>query len=161
MGIGKKGSESMAGVELTNMVMVEDKDTGCALVQERVISWKGLSFPGGHVEPCESFVASAVREVKEETGLDVWNLKSCGVIHWCNTRTNERYLVFYVKTTDFKGNLLPETEEGRVYWLPIEKLREIHSKNHFEQYLPMFLEEGHNEAFAPYEQEDTHDFHLL
>ena len=43
----------MADVELTNMVMVEDKSTGCALVQERVISWRGLSFPGGHVEPGE------------------------------------------------------------------------------------------------------------
>ncbi|MBO5410173.1 MAG: NUDIX domain-containing protein, partial [Clostridia bacterium] len=43
-------------VELTNMVMIEDKATGKVLVQERVKSWKGLSFPGGHVEPGESFV---------------------------------------------------------------------------------------------------------
>ena len=41
------------------------------LVQERLKSWTGLSFPGGHVEPGEGFIDSAVREVKEETGLDV------------------------------------------------------------------------------------------
>ena len=154
----------MAGIEkviFMNMCMVYDKEGNVVALDKVGKNYSGTTFPGGHVEPCESFVASAVREVKEETGLDVWNLKSCGVIHWCNTRTNERYLVFLYKTADFKGNLLPETEEGRVYWLPIEKLREIHSENHFEQYLPMFLEEGHNEAFAPYEQEDTHDFHLL
>ena len=61
-------------VELTNMVMVKDESTGKLLVQERVKSWKGISFPGGHVEPGESFVDSAIREVKEETGLDIRNL---------------------------------------------------------------------------------------
>ena len=45
--------------ELTNMVMVYD-EKGRALVQERRLRWKGLSFPGGHVEPNESFMASAI-----------------------------------------------------------------------------------------------------
>ena len=71
----------MPKVELTNMVMVQDKTTGKVLVQERRKSWKGLSFPGGHVDEAESFVDSAVREIKEETGLDIKNLKSCGVFH--------------------------------------------------------------------------------
>jgi 8-oxo-dGTP diphosphatase len=62
-------------IELTNMVMIEDKTTGKVLVQERIKSWCGLTFPGGHVEEGESFVDSAVREVKEETGLDVKNLR--------------------------------------------------------------------------------------
>ena len=61
-------------VEFTNMVMVEDRASGKVLVQERRKSWTGLSFPGGHVEQGESIVDSAIREVKEETGLDVKNL---------------------------------------------------------------------------------------
>ena len=64
-----RGGDIQPSVELTNMVMVTDETTGRVLVQERVKSWKGLSFPGGHVEPGESFVDSAVREIKEETGL--------------------------------------------------------------------------------------------
>ena len=52
-------------VELTNMVMIEDKKSGKVLVQERIKSWRGVSFPGGHIEPGESFVDSAVREVKK------------------------------------------------------------------------------------------------
>ncbi|MDD4494287.1 MAG: NUDIX domain-containing protein [Eubacteriales bacterium] len=52
--------------EFTTMVMIQDKHTGKVLVQNRVKSWKGLSFPGGHVENGESFYDCAVREVKEE-----------------------------------------------------------------------------------------------
>jgi 8-oxo-dGTP diphosphatase len=57
------------------MVMIQNKHTGKVLVQDRVKSWKGLSFPGGHVENGESFYDCAVREVKEETGLEVRDLK--------------------------------------------------------------------------------------
>ena len=40
----------MPKLEMTNMVMIQDKQTGKVLVQDRVKSWKGLSFPGGHIE---------------------------------------------------------------------------------------------------------------
>ena len=57
------------------MIMIENRGTGKVLVLDRILStWPGLTFPGGHVEWGESFYASAVREAKEETGLDVKNL---------------------------------------------------------------------------------------
>lgn len=141
----------MSAVELTNMVMIEDKQTGCVVVQECVKRGGGISFPGGHVEPGESFVDSAIREVKEETGLCVRNLKNCGVLQWCNTETNDRYLVFLYKTSDFSGTLVLETEEGRVYWRPLAELKQIrNAANDFEKFLPMFLEETYSEAFVPW-----------
>lgn len=64
---------------LTNMCMVSD-GCGNVLVQNRIDpSWPGITFPGGHVEAGESFVDAAVREVYEETGLRVSNLKLCGI----------------------------------------------------------------------------------
>jgi len=95
----------MSKLELTNMAMIQDKQTGKVLVQDRVKSWKGLSFPGGHIENNESFIDSAVREVREETGLEVWNLKSCGIIHWLNNKTFDRYLVFLFKTGDYSNGI--------------------------------------------------------
>ena len=42
--------------EFTNMCMVTDGQ-GRLLVQDRVNpDWPGITFPGGHVEPGESFV---------------------------------------------------------------------------------------------------------
>ena len=124
--------------ELTNMVMVYD-EKGRALVQERRLRWKGLSFPGGHVEPNESFMASAIREIKEETGLAISGLELCGVVDWLNTDNGERYLVFCYKTNRFSGELLAETEEGRVFWMERDELMKVRSDNGFERYLEVFL----------------------
>ena len=135
-------------IELTNMVMVEDKKNGKVLVQERLKSWTGLSFPGGHIEPGESFVDSAVREIKEETGLEIKNLHSCGVIHWSHKTRRDRYIVFLYKTSDFSGNLLDATDEGRVFWIDPEELKNRRLSSNFANYLPMFMSEKHSEAYG-------------
>lgn len=141
--------------EITNMVMIENPETGEVLVQHRCLYWTGISFPGGHVEDGESFVDSAVREVQEETGLLVKNLHLCGVIHWFHTEKKERYMVLLYKTTDFAGQLLPGTEEGEVFWVSKEKLPEMDLSPHFEDYLKVFLNEDKNEAFANWNEQDS------
>ena len=50
-------------VELTNMCMVHDKATDRVVVQKRVKYWTGYTFPGGHVEPGESFAESLKKPV--------------------------------------------------------------------------------------------------
>lgn len=68
----------MAKVEqavFMNMCMIYD-DNGNILVQDRLKKdWPGVTFPGGHVEYTESFTQSVIREVKEETGLDIETVK--------------------------------------------------------------------------------------
>ena len=147
----------MSKLELTNMVMIQDSATGKVLVQNRIKSWKGLSFPGGHVENHESFVDSAVREIKEETGLTVRDLKYCGVIHWLNSKTFDRYIVFLYKTKDYTGTLLTECDEGENFWITIEELRNTPSENDMPKYLPMFLDDRYSEAFGLWNDEESWD----
>lgn len=100
----------------TNMCMVYD-DAGNILVQDRKNpDFPGITFPGGHVEPHESFCDSVIREVKEETGLDIRNPVLCGVKHFYTT-DDKRYLVLFYKTKEFSGTL-KSSEEGEVYWFP-------------------------------------------
>lgn len=147
--------------ELTNMVMIQDPGSGNVLVQERVKSWKGLAFPGGHVEDGESFYASAVREVKEETGLDVRNLKFCGMVHWLNRESGDRFLVFLYRTDEFSGELCQETEEGKNFWMPFEELKCRPSENGFSNYLRIFQGESVTEAFVNWSQEGEEKFLYL
>ena len=58
-------------VELTNMCAIIDEKNHKVLVQERKKSWTGIAFPGGHLEKGEALIPSTIREIKEETGLNI------------------------------------------------------------------------------------------
>ena len=63
----------------TNMCMISD-GRGNVLVQDRrADDWPGITFPGGHVEPGESFSQSVIREVREETGLTIEHPRLVGI----------------------------------------------------------------------------------
>lgn len=138
--------------ELTNMVMVYDKNTNRAVVQQRVKYWKGITFPGGHVEKGESFIDSAKREVFEETGLKVDNLKLCGIINWCHRKSGERYMVMLYKTDTYSGELIGETEEGKVFWADIDEIPKMELSQDFGNYLKVFLDDSKQEFFGLYDK---------
>lgn len=102
---------------LTNMCMMYD-DRGNVLVQDKINpDWHGMTFPGGHVESGESFAQSVIREIKEETGLDIVNPVLCGVKQFLRL-DGRRYIVFLYKTNQYSGELR-SSEEGRVFWIPV------------------------------------------
>lgn len=151
----------MAKVVLTNMCMVYDKTNNKLLVQDRLKSWKGITFPGGHVEDGESIVDSTIREVKEETGLTISNLEPCGIIHWYNDETGEKYFVFNFRTCNFTGELLENPDEGKVFWVGKDDILKLNLSDGFEERLPMFLENKYIEAFGTWNKHGKSELKLL
>lgn len=131
--------------EFTNLCMVSDGN-GNILVQDRKNrDWPGIAFPGGHVEPGESFTASVIREVFEETGLTIENPTLCGVKQF-QTRKNERYVVFLYKADRFHGELR-SSGEGEVFWIPREKLPEYSTVPDFEDLVRVFESDDLSEFY--------------
>lgn len=112
-----------------NMVMVHDKEKNMVLVLDKVKKhgWEGLTFPGGHLEEGESLYDSAVREVWEETGLEVANLELRGLVHWDQGSIKDLGFLYY--TSDFTGQLLQDPPEGRLYWQDLEEFLQAEGKS--------------------------------
>lgn len=101
---------------LTNMCMLYKKN-GSFLVQFREKhDWPGINFPGGHVERYETLEESCIREMKEETGLDVHGLEQCGVYEWNVPQENLRHLCVLYRSDDFQGELT-SSKEGKMFFI--------------------------------------------
>ena len=101
-----------------NMCMVYDH-AGRVLALDKVgKSYSGTTFPGGHVEPGETFTESVIREIYEETGLTISNPKLTGIYHWMTGAV--RNVGFLYKTDEYQGKLI-SSEEGKVYWISGEE----------------------------------------
>ena len=136
--------------ELCNMYMITDPE-GRVLVQERLPmpsnTWSGLTFPGGHVEPGETVVASVIREVREETGLTITNVVPAGYIQWYNPERQSQYFVFLFKTSSYSGEL-KGSSEGNVKWMTLDEMLSGKLASNMQKYLAVFLNEEIPQAYG-------------
>lgn len=132
-------------VELTNMCLICDGDR--VLVEEK--KWrggKGITFPGGHVEPGESLQEAVIREMQEETGLTISAPVLCGVKDWMND--GSRYLVLLYRTDRFTGQLRA-SQEGRVFWVTREEFQRMDVLWNMKEVLQIMDSATQNELFWP------------
>ena len=128
-------------VELTVLCLIENGDK--LLLQNRVKNdWRGYALPGGHVELGESFVDACIREVKEETNLDIKNPKLVGVKQFPGEAG--RYIVFLFKTTEFSGNLI-SSDEGKMEWKEYSELSNLKTVDDLEDLLKVMNSDTLNE----------------
>jgi len=141
---------------LMNMCMIEN-DNGEVLVQDRYKGWCGIAFPGGKVDDGESIVQSTIREIKEETGLDIDNLKLCNIKTWIDTIDKITNVVFCFKTNSYSGDLIEATYEGKNFWVKKEDLKKLKLAENFETTLALYFN-NKTEVFWKKENDEWKEF---
>ena len=82
--------------------------------------WLGI---GGKFEDKESPEDCAIREIKEETGLDVTDYRYRGIVTFISDRWETEYMHLFT-VTGFEGNII-ECNEGDLEWIKISDLLKL------------------------------------
>ena len=128
-------------VELTVLCLIQDGNR--ILLQNRIKKdWQGYTLPGGHVEPGESFVDAVIREMKEETGLDILKPRLVGIKQF--PIEDGRYIVLLFKTESFSGQVV-SSDEGEMEWVECDRLSEINTVDDLDDLLKVFNDPDLNE----------------
>jgi 8-oxo-dGTP diphosphatase len=77
---------------------------------------------GGHVEPDEDVYSAALREIQEETGLEVRDLRLCGVINIPVDADHNTGILVFVFTAAAATREVKPSEEGALEWIPRDRL---------------------------------------
>lgn len=126
--------------------MVYDESNKTVLVENRADKkWPGIAFPGGHVEAGESFTDAVVREVLEETGINIYEPRLCGIKNWIKD-SGERYVVHLYKTSKFCGEI-KSSDEGAVEWIPLDEIFDAPLASGMDSTLKLFFDESLSEQF--------------
>ena len=110
---------------LCNMIKINRGNDVLVLDKVKKYGWEGLTFPGGHVEKVESITESVIREAKEETNLDIENIKYVGMISWYDMGNDDRIVGFLYETDDFSGELIKENVEGTLEFIDYDELKNM------------------------------------
>ena len=132
-------------MKLATLCYVIDKKTNSTLMLHRVKKendyhegkWNGL---GGKFEIGESPEDCAIREIEEESGLRVKNVKMKGFITFPLFDKIEDWYVFLFTAADFEGELI-DSPEGNLKWIPNEKLTEINLWDGDKVFIPWLFED--------------------
>lgn len=107
---------------------------------------RGWEMPGGQVEEGESLKAAAVRETKEETGIDVEVLNFCGIFQnvegsICNT-------LFLAKPIG--GKIQTSSESLEVGFFPLPEALDMVTWKNFRQRIECCLDEANHPFYIEF-----------
>lgn len=84
--------------------------------------WNGL---GGKLDPGESPEECVIREIYEESGLQISNPSLRGILTFPEFSAGEDWYVFVFVAEKFQGELI-ESDEGHLEWIADDQLLNLH-----------------------------------
>ena len=111
---------------------------------------RGWEMPGGQVEEGESLIDAAVRETKEESGIDIEVTKFCGVFQ--NVERSICNTLFLGKAIGGVPTTSPESLE--VGFFPIKEALEMVTWKNFRQRIEYCLDESLQPFLVEFKSEE-------
>ena len=79
--------------------------------------------PGGKVEHMETPIEACTREVLEETGLFLTDIKLRGVLTVSSiTQQSKRDILMLFESQKFEGDIISSIEEGEISWVEVDQI---------------------------------------
>ncbi len=107
---------------------------------------RGWEMPGGQVEEGESLKEAAIRETKEETGIDIEILSFCGIFQ--NVKRSICNTLFLAKPIG--GQLMTSPESLEVGFFPLEEGLDLVTWNNFRQRIEHCLDKTNQPFFIEF-----------
>ncbi len=142
-------------MKLATLCYVIDKNSNSTLMIHRIKKkndyhygkWNGL---GGKFELGECPEECAIREIEEESGLIIKNIKMKGFITFPMFDGKDDWYVFLFTTDEYEGELI-DSNEGNLDWIPNDKLTEINLWEGDKYFIPWLFKEKFFSAKFIYE----------
>jgi len=96
--------------------------------------------PGGKIERHESPHECAVRELREETGLQAHIIQLRGVVSIVSPKIAQHCMQFLFLVTAFSGDLVPDEREGEFRWWAMDEIQGLPMPPANGVFLPHVLE---------------------
>lgn len=119
--------------------------------------WNGL---GGKLEARETPEECVIREILEESGLSIQNPKLCGLLMFPQFKGNDWYVFVFI-ATEFSGKLLDDSPEGRLEWIPDEKIPELNLWESDHIFMPWIREGKFFSAKFEYEGDKMQGYNVV
>lgn len=103
--------------------------SGCAIIQEEkiLLLWKinaqHYEFPGGKIDPGETIEIAAIREAKEEIGVDVILKKKWSTIKFMHKDKHLYANLFLAKIVAGEPTIMEPDVFDHYIWMPIREYK--------------------------------------
>ncbi len=115
--------------------------------------WNGL---GGKMQPDEDIATCMIREIREESGLEVTAMQLRGTVNWTNFGPKgEDWLGFVFLITGFTGTPFTHSPEGPLSWVDVATLPTLPMWEGDRYFLPLVFDEDPRpfHGYMPYDRE--------
>ncbi|MBM7664993.1 8-oxo-dGTP diphosphatase [Solibacillus kalamii] len=136
------------------VVMIQKEDR-VLLLNRQHDHFKGYIPPGGKVDFPEGFAEGAIREVKEETGLDVQSLAFKGISHYTNPELHDHFIIYNYWTDHFTGEVLGSCNEGELEWVKISEAKNYPMQEDIQVRFDLFFEPGTFEIHTMWDERNN------